>query len=70
MTCCPTALPSPHLSQYACTFGVELQLAGDYMELERYLRDLEQAWPELHWGEMRLQSPGHGEPSLLQLQLI
>lgn len=49
--------------------GVELQLAGDYRELTGYLKDLEQAWPELHWGEMRLQSPASGEPNLLQLQL-
>ncbi|MDT8998755.1 hypothetical protein RQP53_05670 [Paucibacter sp. APW11] len=50
--------------------GLELQLAGDYSELQAYLRDLEQAWPELHWGEMRLQAGASGHATQLQLQLF
>ena len=49
--------------------GVELQLAGDYLEQMKYLSQLERSVPGLHWGELRLQRPV-GAASLLQVRLF
>lgn len=38
--------------------AVDLELQGDYLELMRYLSQLEQALPELRWGPLQIQ----GEP--------
>lgn len=62
--------------------GVELRVAGDYLALLRYLRQLEKALPGLRWGEMKLSAPVAGpvigrtasqsnaQPALLQLQVF
>ena len=54
--------------------GVELRVAGDYLALLRYLRQLEQSLPGLHWGEMKLSAPAAGQTggptALLQLQVF
>lgn len=50
--------------------GLELQLAGEYLDQMRYLRQLELALPRLHWGELRLWSQGDGKPVLLQVQVF
>lgn len=50
--------------------GLELQIAGEYLDQMRYLRQLELALPRLHWGEMRLWSQGDGKPVLLQVQVF
>lgn len=48
--------------------GVELQVSGDYLDLMRYLAELETALPTLRWGQMRL-SHESGQ-ALLQLQVF
>jgi len=45
--------------------GVELQVSGDYLDLMRYLAELETALPTLRWGQLRLGS----EAGRAQLQL-
>ncbi|MDC8784448.1 hypothetical protein [Roseateles koreensis] len=50
--------------------GLEMQIAGDYLDQLRYLRHLEQALPHLHWGELRVWSQGDGKPVLLQVQVF
>ncbi|MEL4178946.1 hypothetical protein [Roseateles sp. PN1] len=50
--------------------GLELQVAGEYLDQMRYLRQLELALPRLHWGELRLWSQGDGKPVLLQVQVF
>nr|WP_316639403.1 hypothetical protein [uncultured Roseateles sp.] len=45
--------------------GVELQVSGDYLDLMRYLAELETALPALRWGQLRLGS----EAGRTQLQL-
>jgi hypothetical protein len=44
--------------------GVELRVAGDYLALLRYLRQLESDLPGLRWGEMKL-SAATAEPAAL-----
>jgi len=48
--------------------GVELQVSGDYLDLMRYLAELEAALPTLRWGELRLSSDSGR--ALLQLQVF
>ncbi|MBT9455169.1 MAG: type II secretion system protein M [Burkholderiaceae bacterium] len=48
--------------------GVELQVSGDYLDLMRYLAELEAALPTLRWGQLRL-SHESGR-ALLQLQVF
>lgn len=48
--------------------GVELSVAGDYLDLMRYLADLERGLPSLRWGSMHISSEqGH---ALLQVQVF
>lgn len=48
--------------------GVELKVAGPYGELQRYVKSLEQALPNLRWGPMQLRSDK--QPPELTLQVF
>jgi MSHA biogenesis protein MshJ len=48
--------------------GVELKVAGPYAELQRYVKSLEQALPNLRWGPMQLRSDK--QPPELTLQVF
>lgn len=48
--------------------GVELQVSGDYLDLMRYLAELETALPSLRWGPLRLSN--ESGPTQLQLQVF
>jgi len=48
--------------------GVELQVSGDYLDLMRYLAELEATLPTLRWGQLRLSS--ESGRALLQLQVF
>jgi len=57
----PTAAKAPQAAASAAgpsvrRLGVELSVAGPYLELMKYVRGLEQALPKLRWGSMKLVS--------------
>ncbi|HEY1131540.1 MAG TPA: hypothetical protein VGF12_19190, partial [Roseateles sp.] len=50
--------------------GVELQVQGNWHELQRYLQALERELPGLRWGEMRLSASGGNEAPRLQAEVF
>lgn len=48
--------------------GVELKVSGNYIELVKYVKSLEQALPNLRWGPMQLRS--EKQPPELTLQVF
>lgn len=50
--------------------GLELTVAGPYLELMEYVRTLEQALPTLRWGSMRLNSEKMPPQLTLQVFLV
>ena len=50
--------------------GVELTVSGAYPELVRYVQNLEQALPTLHWGRMKLGSERQPPELSLQVYLL
>lgn len=50
--------------------GVELQVQGNYHDIQRYLQALERELPGLRWGEMRLSAGDDAAPARLQTQLF
>lgn len=52
--------------------AVDLELRGDYLELMRYLAQLEQALPELRWGPLQLQAdaPEGGKRMTVQMYVL
>ncbi len=50
--------------------GVELRVAGDYLALLRYLRQLEADLPGLRWGEMKLSAAKAGATALTPVNRV
>jgi MSHA biogenesis protein MshJ len=50
--------------------GVELTVGGSYAELAQYVRSLEQALPNLHWGRMVLSSNSWASRLTLQVSYV
>jgi MSHA biogenesis protein MshJ len=63
----PAAAPAADNSKLKWR-GVELRVAGDYLDLMRYLAELEKTLPTLRWGELRISSE-QGQP-LMQVQVF
>ncbi len=50
--------------------GVDVGVIGPYLELTRYLGDLERALPGLRWGELHLHAePGSSNAPLLEVRV-
>jgi MSHA biogenesis protein MshJ len=50
---------------------VELRVQGDYLDLMKYMNELQATLPGLRWGELRLAAQGEGAAkAVLQLQLV
>ncbi|MEJ6003515.1 hypothetical protein [Paucibacter soli] len=52
--------------------AVELRVQGNYLDLTKYLSELQSELPGLRWGELRLAAQGEGAAAkaVLQLQLV
>lgn len=51
--------------------AVELRVQGDYLDLMKYMNELQATLPGLRWGELRLAAQGEGAAkAVLQLQLV
>jgi len=51
--------------------AVELRVQGDYLDLMKYLNELQAELPGLRWGELRLVAQGEGAAkAVLQLQVV
>jgi len=51
--------------------AVELRVQGDYLDLMKYLNELQTELPGLRWGELRLVAQGEGAAkAVLQLQVV
>jgi hypothetical protein len=50
--------------------GVDVGVTGPYLQLNRYLIDLERALPGLRWGELRVHAePAGTSPPLMEVRV-